>query len=252
MSLAGKCALVTGASRGIGRAVAESLAAAGARIALHYHRRRDAAEEVQAALPGDGHFLVQADLRDAEALPGLTDACLATAGSLDLLVNNAGVFDKHPPMEGDYAAWRKAWESTVSANLLGPAHLSFLAARAMARSGGGRIINISSRGAFRGEPDAPAYGASKAGLNALGQSLALALAPHKVLVFTVAPGWVETDMARETLESPRGEAVRAQSPLNRAARPEEIAAAVRFLAAEAPEYMTGAIIDANGASYLRS
>jgi len=122
----------------------------------------------------------------------------------------------------------------------------------MMKSGGGRIVNISSRGAFRGEPNAPAYGASKAGVNALSQSLAVALAPHNIFVGVVAPGFVETDMVTEMLASPAGDAIRAQSPVGRVARPEEVANAVLFLASAGAEFTTGTIIDVNGASYLRS
>jgi 3-oxoacyl-[acyl-carrier protein] reductase len=111
---------------------------------------------------------------------------------------------------------------------------------------------VSSRGAFRGEPTAPAYGASKAGMNAMGQSLAVALAPHNIFVGTVAPGWVETDMADERLAGPEGEAIRGQSPLGRIAKPEEVAYTVWFLASAGAEFLTGAIIDVNGASYLRT
>ena len=119
-------------------------------------------------------------------------------------------------------------------------------------SGGGRIVNVSSRGAFRGEPDAPAYGASKAGLNALSQSLAQKLAPHRIFVGVVAPGFVETDMTTTHLAGEGGRAIRAQSPLNRVAKPEEVAHAALFLASEGAEFTTGTIIDVNGASYLRS
>jgi NAD(P)-dependent dehydrogenase (short-subunit alcohol dehydrogenase family) len=116
----------------------------------------------------------------------------------------------------------------------------------------GRIINISSRGAFRGEPTATAYAASKAGLNAFSQSLAQHLAPYNIAVMAVAPGWVETDMSRKVLDSPAGDLIRHQSPLNRVARPEEIAHTVLFLASESAAFLTGAIVDVNGASYLRS
>jgi len=122
----------------------------------------------------------------------------------------------------------------------------------MAAAGGGRIVNISSRGAFRGEPRAPAYGASKAGLNALSQSLAVALAPRSVYVYCLAPGWVDTDMAADHLTGPRGAELRAQHPLGRVATAEEIAAAAVFCALDAPATMTGAIVDLNGASYLRT
>jgi NAD(P)-dependent dehydrogenase (short-subunit alcohol dehydrogenase family) len=118
--------------------------------------------------------------------------------------------------------------------------------------GGGRIVNVSSRGAFRGEPEQPAYGASKAGLNALGQSLARALAPVGITVATVAPGFVATDMAARHLDGPRGDAIRAQSPFGRVARPDEVASAVVFLASPEAEWASGAILDLNGASYLRT
>lgn len=122
----------------------------------------------------------------------------------------------------------------------------------MIEHGGGRIVNVSSRGAFRGEPDAPAYGASKAGLNSMSQSLARALAPHNIFVGVVAPGWVETDMAADYLNGENGDSIRAQSPLGRVAKPEEVAYAVLFLASDGAEFATGTIIDVNGASYLRS
>ena len=122
----------------------------------------------------------------------------------------------------------------------------------MAHAGGGRIVNISSRGAFRGEPNAPAYGASKAGLNSLSQSLAQKLAPQGVYIFCLAPGWVETDMAAEFINGPRAAEILSQHPLGRVATPEEIARTAVFCALDAPATMTGCIIDVNGASYLRT
>ena len=151
-----------------------------------------------------------------------------------------------------YLEWQEAWNRTIETNLTGVANLSFLVANLMVEKGSGKIVNVSSRGAFRGEPTAFAYGASKAGLNQLGQSMAKALAPYNVFIYTVAPGWVDTDMAAEGLESPQGEAIKAQSPLNRVAKPEEIARTIVFLASEGTEYMTGCIVDVNGASYLRT
>lgn len=173
-------------------------------------------------------------------------------GGLDVVVNNAGVGEHHIVEEVDYNQWQAAWERILATNLLGPANLSFCAAKYMIANGGGRIVNVSSRGAFRGEPKQPAYGASKAGLNALGQSLAQALAPHGVFVFTVAPGFVQTDLAAARLAGPDGDDIRAQSPLNRVAQPEEVARTLVFLGVEAPEFLTGCIVDVNGASYLRS
>ncbi len=248
----GKTVLVTGASRGIGRAVAQQFAQCGARVALHCNANRRLAENTMASLPGNRHLVVQADLADPAATGGLIETVVRDMGTLDILVNNAGIFELHPPATSDFSEWKKAWDRTIGINLTAPAHLSFFAVREMLRHGGGSIINISSRGAFRGEPEAPAYGAAKAGLNALGQSLARALAPHNIFVFTIAPGWVETDMALPYVSGTDGDAVRSQSPLNRIGRPEEIARIVLFLASRDSQYMTGCIIDANGASYLRT
>ena len=252
MDVEGQNVLVTGASRGIGRATAERMAEQGARVAVHYAKEREAAEAVREGLPGDGHFTVAADLGDSTAIEDLVEAVFDHFGRLDVLVNNAGIFEPHSPMEVDFDDWRRAWDRTLAVNLLGPAHLSFLVARRMIEQGGGRIVNVSSRGAFRGEPDAPAYGASKAGLNAFGQSMAKALAPHGVIVCTVAPGWVDTDMAGPYLNGPDAESVRDQSPLGRVATPHEVADVIAYLARPGNDSITGCIVDVNGASYLRT
>jgi NAD(P)-dependent dehydrogenase (short-subunit alcohol dehydrogenase family) len=253
MDLTGRIALVTGASRGIGRAVAEALAGAGARVAVHYNKNRDAAKDALKSLPGGPHETFRCDVSDPDGAKRLIDEVVRHFGRLDILVNNAGVYLRHPDIESlTYEEWADNWRRTIDTNLLGPANLMYWAAKQMIAGGGGRIVNISSRGAFRGEPQCPAYGASKAGLNALSQSLAQALAPHNICVTVLAPGWVETDMTRGYLSRPEGEAIRRQSPLNRVATPEEVARAVLFLASEASDYLTGAIVDMNGASYLRS
>jgi 3-oxoacyl-[acyl-carrier protein] reductase len=244
--------LGTGASRGIGSAGARACAAAGDRVAVHHRDSAGLAAGVLAALPGSGHVLVQADLADARAVRRMVDAASAQLGGLDVLVNNAGVFVPHQITEVSYEQWQEAWQHTLGVNLTGAANVSWCAVQHMMAGGGGSIVNVSSRGAFRGEPRQPGYGASKAGLNALGQSLAVALAPHGIRVATVAPGYVETDMASEHLKPPRGEAIRAQSPFGRVARPDEIAAAVLYLASPEAEWASGAILDLNGASYLRS
>ncbi|HEY0966492.1 MAG TPA: SDR family oxidoreductase [Opitutaceae bacterium] len=252
-------ALVTGASRGIGAAIARALAARGVRVAVHYQRNETAARSTLASLAGTGHGLVRGDLSDAAGAESVWTAANEALGSIALLINNAGIYETHAPLTTDFAAWQQAWTQTLGANLIGPAHLSFLAAKAMsardpvhAAHGRGRIVNISSRGAFRGEPDAPAYGASKAGLNALGQSLARALAPQAIYVFAVAPGWVATDMAADHLAGPAAGEILAQHPLGRVTDPEEIACTAVFCGLDAPAAMTGAIIDVNGASYLRT
>lgn len=247
----GRAVLVTGASRGIGRAVATAFANSGDRVAVHHRDSGALAEQLAASLPGDGHVVVQADLADPEAVRVMVDDAAARLGGLDVLVNNAGVYRPHPIFETSYEQWQQQWRRTLDTNLVGAANAIWCAARHM-RERGGRIINVSSRGAFRGEPGQPAYGASKAGLNSLTQSLAVALGPYGIAVSAVAPGFVETDMTNEHLKAPRGDEIRAQSPFNRVARPQEIAAAVHWLASAEAEWASGTIVDLNGASYLRS
>ncbi len=247
-----RAVLVTGASRGIGHAVARAFATRGDRVAVHWGTSRDRAEQVLAELPGEGHTLVQADMTDAGAVAAMVDRAAEDLGGLDVLVNNAGVFTAHPPLETSYAEWQAAWSHTLAVNLVGAANATFRAVPHLIAAGGGAVVNVSSRGAFRGEPNNPAYGASKAGLNAFAQSMALALAPHGISVTCVAPGFVDTEMARERLQGPVGDAVRAQSPFGRVARAEEVAAAVLWLAAPDARFSSGTIVDVNGASYLRS
>ena len=248
----GRTVLVTGGSGGIGRAVCRRFADRGARVWVHYHRGTGAAEETLNQLTGDGHASIRADLCQPDEVKAMVDRVGAESGGIDVLVNNAGIFEPHPPLEVDFETWCDAWQRTLGTNLLGAAHASYCAARHMAAAGGGRIVNVSSRGAFRGEPESPAYGASKAGLNALSQSLAKALAPHGIFVFAVAPGFVETAMAREHLTGERAEEIRRQSPLGRVATTEDVAYWVLCLADPAASFATGAIIDVNGASYLRT
>ena len=247
----GRAILVTGAARGIGRAIAEAFAEQGDRVAVHYGHSAALAAEVLAGLPGSGHAVVQADLADPQAVRRMVDEACAVLGGLDVLVNNAGIFTPHPITDVSYVQWQAAWQATLAVNLTGAANVTWCAVQHMMPRGGGHIVNVSSRGAFRGEPGQPAYGASKAGLNAFGQSLARALAAHGIAVTTVAPGYVETDMATSLLAGPSGDQIRAQSPFGRVARPSEIAAAVLYLASPDAEWASGTIVDLNGASYLR-
>lgn len=248
---AGRAVLITGASRGIGRAIAARFAASGDRVAVHHRDSAELADELVRSLPGTGHAIVRADLSDPQAAADMVNRAAAVLGGIDVLVNNAGVFTAHSITEVSYQQWQEQWRITLGLNLVAAANVTWCVVRHMLGRGG-RIINVSSRGAFRGEPESPAYGASKAGLNAFGQSLAVALAPHNIAVATVAPGFVATDMTNEHLKPPRGDAIRAQSPFGRVARPEEIADAVHFLASEQAQWASGAILDLNGASYLRS
>ena len=244
--------LITGASGGIGRAAAIECAGRGARIGVHYNGNRERAEATLALLQGDGHQLFQCDITDPDEVERLIEDARQTFDGLDVLVNNAGVSQRHQFEDIDYATWQQTWQRIVTTNLTAASNLCFCAAKVMIARGGGRIVNVSSRGAFRGEPLMPWYGASKAGMNAMGQSLAQALGPKGVYVYTVAPGFVETEMAARVLASPEGDSIRNQSSIGRVAQPEELGKTICFLALEAPEFMTGCIVDVNGASYLRS
>lgn len=247
-----RAVLVTGASRGIGAAIAQCFAANGDRVAVHYGRSREQAELVHASLDGTRHVLVQADLADPSAVRMMVDEAAAALGGIDILVNNAGVFFGHPIESVDYEEWQQAWSQTLAVNLIGAANVTWCAYQHMPKAHGSRIINIGSRGAFRGEPKNPAYGASKAGIGAFGQSLAKALGSQGIAVTTLAPGFVDTDMAAESLAGPRGDEIRQQSPFNRVPSAQEVAEAVLYLASPGAEWASGAILDFNGASYLRT
>lgn len=252
MNFTGKNVLITGGSRGIGRAVAMAFAKKGARVAINFRSDQDAAKQTAQEMQGDGHIIIKADISKPSAVEALINAVVHEFGSLDIVVNNAGIYAPHPLASTDYKNWQSTWKKTMDINLFGAANICYCAGQQMIKQGGGRIVNVSSRGAFRGEPCHSAYGASKAALNAMSQSLAQELAPYQIFVGIIAPGFVETDMAKEILDSKAGEDIRQQSPLNRVAKPEEVAYGILFLASEGSEFMTGTILDINGASYLRS
>jgi len=250
--LENKKVLITGSSRGIGFAIAKIFAQSGAIVAVHYNNSKEKAEKVAGELEGTGHIIVQADLSNIDGPKKLMDDVLNKFGNIDILINNAGIYDFHPVLNTSYKKWQEIWQETITVNLIASANISFFAAANMKENGGGKIINITSRGAFRGEPDAPAYGASKAGMNSMSQSMAKALAADNILVYAIAPGFVDTDMATDILDGPEGENIKNQSPLKRVAQPDEIARTAAFLASDGTGYLTGAIVDVNGASYLRS
>ena len=246
-----RAVLVTGGSRGIGAAIAYAFAQAGDRVAVHYGASRSAAAEVVDGLPGTGHVLVQADLADPDAVRHMVDQAADLLGGLDVLVNNAGIYLDNQIHEDDYERWQRAWRQTLDVNLLGVANATWCAVRHLRRRGGGRIVNVSSRGAFRGEPMHLAYGASKGALNSFTQSLAKGLGQDGIVVTAIAPGFVATDMANEIVNGPRHDEILAQSPFGRVATVEEVARAVLFLASPDIEFTSGAILDLNGASHLR-
>ncbi|MEU3182667.1 SDR family oxidoreductase [Streptomyces sp. NPDC006923] len=249
----GRRVLVSGASRGLGRAVARAFAAQGDRVAVHYGSREADARLTLESLAGTGHVLVGGDLSDPAGAARVADTAAEALGGIDVLVNNAAVNERHPLPTTSYEEWAEVWQRHMSVNLLATALLSHRVARAMIdRAAGGRIVNIGSRGAFRGEPDHPAYGATKAAVHALGQSLAVSLAPYGIGVASVAPGFFTTERVADRLTGEEGESIRAQSPFGRVASPEEIADAVLWLASPRAEWSSGAVLDLNGASHLRT
>ncbi|MCG8923058.1 SDR family NAD(P)-dependent oxidoreductase [Lentzea sp. CC55] len=249
--------IITGASRGIGRATAVAFAERGHRVAVHYSSRRDDAEDTLARLAGDGHVLIGGDLASPEAARSLVAEAVAALGEVDVLVNNAAVAPSaanlHRLGDSTWEEWTAAWRSMVDVNLLGAANVTWAVARHLIDRGSpGSIVNVGSRGAFRGEPDHPAYGASKAALHAFGQSAAIALAPHGIAVTSVAPGFVATERQASKLAGDDGDAVRDQSPFGRVGTPEEIASAIVHLASPQAAWSSGAVLDLNGASHLRT
>ena len=247
-----KTALVTGASRGIGRAIAIKLAEDGFRVAVHFNQDGAAAGETTGSLAGGGHVIVQADLSDSDAVSRLSQSALrALDGRVDVLVHNAGIYEPTPLLEPhDFTQWRDTMRRQMQVNFWAGAELAYQLAPAMAEAGWGRIIQIASRAGHRGEAGFSGYGASKAAQINLVKSLAVELGRTGIGCFGIAPGWTETDMASDALQE-RGPQIHAEIPLGRVARPADIAALVGFLVSDAAGYLSGGIFDVNGASYLR-
>lgn len=232
--------LVTGSSRGIGRAIVEALRARGMRVIGH------------ATYAWDDDTLV-ADLAEPSAPQRLWQMALERAGGqIDALVNNAGIFAANP-LDSSDIAWLDGWEDTLRINLTASAQLSRFAVRHwLERQAHGRLIHIASRAGHRGDsPDHWHYAASKGGMLALHKTIARAYAGNGILSFAVAPGFVDTSMADDYLASRGGDGILADIPLGRVAKPDEIAAIAAFCTLDAPASMTGAVLDANGASYVR-
>lgn len=233
--------LVTGASRGIGAAILTVL------------DQPDVRAVGQATRPDPAGTLLSADFGNPDAPASLWQAALDRLdGRIDVLINNAGVFEA-APIDIDDADWSAAWERTMRINLTASAELSRHAVRHWQQAGrGGRLVNVASRAAYRG--DSPAhwhYAASKAGMIGVTKSIARGYAAQGILAFAICPGFTMTGMAEDYLASRGGDKLLADIPLGRVADPQEVATMARFCALEAPPSMTGAVLDVNGASYVR-
>ncbi|MCI3135212.1 SDR family NAD(P)-dependent oxidoreductase [Phenylobacterium aquaticum] len=231
--------LVTGSTRGIGAAIVETLTAQGARVVGHGRT--------------GGAGVIGADLSAPGAGDRLWDRALAELdGRIDVLINNAGVFEA-VSVDASDEAWAAGWDRTLQINLQASADLCRRAVlHFRARGGGGRIVNVASRAAYRG--DSPAhwhYAASKAGMVGMTKSIARGYAIEQILAFAICPGFVMTGMAEDYLASRGGDKLLADIPLGRVAEPAEVASVAAYLALQAPASMTGAVLDVNGASFVR-
>jgi NAD(P)-dependent dehydrogenase (short-subunit alcohol dehydrogenase family) len=250
LDLTDKVALITGASRGIGAETAVRFGMAGARVAVNYNRGRPEAEEIAATIGGDRAFAIGADMADPNAVEAMVDTVVAHWGRLDILVNNAAVYDLNQFERDDFEGWQRGWRRTFEVNVFGAANAAFLAMRVMRRQGGGKIINVASRAAFRGETEFADYGASKAALVNLTRSIARSCAKDNIVASCVAPGFILTEMARGELEKHYDDIV-GQIPLRRVGTVDDVAAAILFLASPLADYLNGVTIDINGGSWFQ-
>jgi 3-oxoacyl-[acyl-carrier protein] reductase len=246
-----KIVLVTGASGGLGAAISRELAGAGAAVAVHYHRGERAAEELAAEI-GNGAHCFRADLGSPGGPGELFDAVVRHYNAIDVLVNNAGVFE-NSPIDRDRTAWLADWNAVIAINLTSVGVLCHAAVNHFRKRGGGRIINIASRAAFRGETeDYLAYAASKGGMVSLSRSIARSFGKHNITSFVIAPGLVRTRMIAGYLEkNDEADVVEREHALPALTEPRDIAPTVVFIAAGMMDHATGCTIDVNAGSYMR-
>lgn len=247
IDLSDTVAVVTGGSGGIGSEIARVLAVAGSHIAVCYHLDgKGAAKTVSQC--GPKAIAVQGDLSDAKTCRRVVDDALNHFGKIDFLINNAAIGLKDS-LQMNHEEWTSVWSDTLGANLLSTVHMTFHCVPHMKRRGGGKIINIASRSAFRAETEYMAYAASKAAMVNFTRSIARALASDNILAYAVAPGFIEAGMGLEEIAK-HGAAIRSQIPSGKIGTPLDVANAVLFLASNLSNYMTGSTLDVNGGSYL--
>ncbi len=247
----GQFILVTGGSRGIGEAIVKTLAGVGATVAIHYHKQAQAAHLLAEAVGNDSKAF-QADLSDPKATITLAEQVLSTYDHVHGLVNNAGVAICTEMDQADDARWVDEWQHTMSTNLLASSLLCKKILPSMIQSGGGRLVHIASRAAFRGDtPDYLAYAASKGGMVAMSRSLARGYGKQGIKSFVVAPGFTRTDMAQQFIEDYGESYALNDLALDELTEPKDIAPTVAFLLSGYMDHATGCTIDINAGSYVR-
>ncbi len=242
-------ALLTGGSRGIGASAVRALHRDGVEVAFTYSSNAESATQLANEL-GDRAFALRCDLADYDALPPVLNACVERYGRIDVLVNNGAIFEDNPFFDNDYASWRRGWERTFSINLFGGVHLTYLALQRMRAQGSGKIVNVASRSAHRGELNVADYGASKAALVNFTKSIARSCGRYGIKAIAIAPGFIETDMAAPDLSTRRAE-LEAEVPLGYIGSADEVGEIIAFFASSKGDYASGATIDLNGGSYVR-
>ncbi|MDB6044774.1 MAG: 3-oxoacyl-[acyl-carrier protein] reductase [Gammaproteobacteria bacterium] len=250
INFSGQTVLVTGASRGIGAAIARRLGTSGARVAIHYGQGRDSAEALAREI-GNGARAFGADLAEPDACASLWAALESSYGVIHALVNNAGIAVQSA-LSTATSDWLADWNRTMAVNLTATGLLSRAAIAHFQKHGGGRIVNIASRAAFRGDqPDYLAYAASKGGMVALTRSIARGFGKAGIKAFIVAPGFTRTDMAQDFIDQYGEDYATSDIALNRLTEPDDIAPTVAFLLSGLADHATGSTIDLNAASYVR-
>ncbi|MEJ2162909.1 MAG: SDR family NAD(P)-dependent oxidoreductase [Robiginitalea sp.] len=250
MELKGQNILVTGASQGIGRAIARELMLQGACVAVHYNSSKKAAEALVAEFPQSKSTIYQANLEETGDVTRLFDSCVDAMGVLHSIVLNAGVFLPHP-VDQPVAAWRATWNKTLAINLDAVGILTQMGINHFQKNGGGRFIYIGSRAAFRGETqDYLAYAASKGGMTSLCRTVARSFGKDRITSFTIAPGFTRTAMAESFIDTHGEDALLSEISLPELTRPEDIAPLAAFICSGKMDHATGSVIDLNAGSYM--
>jgi 3-oxoacyl-[acyl-carrier protein] reductase len=251
IDLSGKVVLVTGGSRGIGAAIVRTVATAGARVVLHYGKGASQAEAISSEIGGGRCHIVHASLDKHGEAQSLWSQSLSRFGRIDVIVNNAGVYEP-VSLDGDFEIWAQTWVHTLQVNLIAVADLCREAIRHYRSRGGGIIVNMASRAAFRGDsPEYLGYAASKGGILSLTRTIARGYARDGIFAYAIAPGFAETEMISEYFKTNSKDDVIRDIPIGALVPVQEVANVVAFLASGLAHHATGSTIDLNGASYVR-